>query len=264
MPCLQDSTEPTLDSVAGLRRVANDPSYLLSLVKPPSYGVMLYGSYARGTAGASSDLDILQIVKGRYPKAYSVGRVNVTTYQEEHLTELARQGSLFIRHLRDEGRIVSDPEGLIARVLARYRPALEYGHLAANLSVLLAASATSGAEKYQTQVFRLAIWAARTALYIRCAEVGDLTFDVALAAKMVAAPEAVSLLRSTESRDLPKVVALGRKLLKDYPPPEGMPEDFPSCALWAISEYPSAARLLEMVIAGAAQIDYTAFTLPLA
>lgn len=264
MPYVRDSTAQTLLSVADLRHAADDPSHLLSLLKAPHYGVMLYGSYARGTASERSDLDILQIVKGRHPRAYSLGRANVATYQEEHLTALARQGSLFVRHLRDEGKIISDPEGIITRVLAEYRVNPDFEPLAANLSVLLAAIVTDGAEQYEAQILRLAIWAVRTALYIRCTQVGDLEFDVTLAAKAVGEPEAVPLLHSSASQDIPKLVALGGRLLKDFPPPEGTPKDFHSCAIWAIDGYPSAARLLEMVIAGAAQIDYTAFTLPMA
>src|SRR6266516_788528 len=81
-----------------------------------SLAVMLYGSRARGRPRLDSDVDVLQLVPSR-PGSYSVGRVNVAAYTPAHLMLLARRGSLFVRHLRDEGILLEDPKGVLARIL---------------------------------------------------------------------------------------------------------------------------------------------------
>jgi hypothetical protein len=67
--------------------------------------VVLYGSVARGDARPDSDVDVA-VIDDCAVEQQQLGPVSVTTYQEEHLTELARTGSLFVLHLKNEGRIV--------------------------------------------------------------------------------------------------------------------------------------------------------------
>src|SRR5438477_358219 len=71
----------------------------------PSLAVMLYGSRARGVSRPDSDVDVLQLVRDR-PRSYSVGRANVAAYTPDHLAALAERGSLFVRHLRDDGVVL--------------------------------------------------------------------------------------------------------------------------------------------------------------
>lgn len=231
-----------------------------SALKGPSLAIMLYGSRARGVARLDSDVDVLQIVPSR-PSLYADGRVNVAAYTSAHLMLLAQRGSLFVRHLRDEGVILEDSYGILAQILATYRPPANYEVLKRELALALGATSAMGTEPFEAGVLRLAIYAARTALYVHAVESGRLAFDVEQASASSGTPELPSLLRSGRPADVPMLRSIGLRLL-GVAAPTGVPEDLPSLAVWARDGYPLASRLLEAVLAGETQIDYTSLTLP--
>src|ERR1700682_1248079 len=75
--------------------------------------VVLYGSHARGDSDCASDLDIL--VVGAANQTYRVvpQHSRVTEYSWSELREMQSYGSLFLRHLQSEGRILEgNPEGV--------------------------------------------------------------------------------------------------------------------------------------------------------
>jgi hypothetical protein len=228
----------------------------------PSLAVMLYGSRARGSARLDSDVDVLQVVPDR-PRSYSAGRVNIAAYTPAHLQLLAQNGSLFVRHLRDEGLVLQDLAGLLDGILAAYRQPKGYGRLKAELAVVFAATRVSGAETFSTGLLRLTSYATRSALYIRAAESGRLTFDTERASINCGVPELPNLLRSDHHEDASMLGTIGLQLIR-VPVPHDMPTDLPSIAVWARDGFSLAARLLEAVIAGEAHVDYTALTLPAA
>ena len=97
-------------------------------------GLVLYGSRARGTSRSDSDIDVLQIVEEN-PRSYAVDSMNVTSYTAAHLTTMASRGSLFVRHLIDEGIVLCDPDGLVAAALGAYRQPLSYLPLKTELRI---------------------------------------------------------------------------------------------------------------------------------
>lgn len=78
----------------------------------PQPTVWLYGSVARGDAEASSDVDILLLGEGEVPKDvsrhYSGRRLSLSRYSWEELRQMAAYGSLFLHHLKTEGRPLSE------------------------------------------------------------------------------------------------------------------------------------------------------------
>jgi hypothetical protein len=226
-----------------------------------SMAVMLYGSQARGHARLDSDVDVLQLVAGR-PRSYSAGRVNVAAYTPDHLSYMAQSGSLFIRHLCDEGIVLEDPHGTLASILSTYRAPTDYAPLKTELAVILAATAASGADEYRAGIRRLASYAVRTALYVRCAESGHIIFDVDQACKAMKLPKLAELLRTREKADLSLLGSAGMNLLSTKIPAD-IPQDFTSIVVWSGRDFPQAAQMLEAVITGEQQINYTALTLPL-
>jgi predicted nucleotidyltransferase len=224
-----------------------------------SLAVMLYGSRARRTARPDSDVDVLQLVSDN-PRSYSSGRVNVTAYTPEHLTLLGIRGSLFVRHLKDEGIVIDDRDGVLGGVLSAYREPLDYASLKRDLAIIFAAINTVGAADYERGILRLITYSFRTAVYVRSAESGRLCFDMDEACREYGDSDLLVLLR--EHRPVPaKELALAGLELLQLEIPEDMPDDFSSIAIWARDSAPMAATLLEAVIAGKSEISYTSLTL---
>jgi len=96
-----------------------------ALVKPPFTALFLYGSYARGDAEETSDVDILQVT-AVHTAPYAVGRLNVTCYTGDQLLRLARSGGLFARHLVEEALPIVDPQDLLGMLKSAYVPPRSY------------------------------------------------------------------------------------------------------------------------------------------
>lgn len=89
---------------------------------PRSRALLLYGSAARGENEPSSDIDILQVVETP-ADAFTRGSVQVAPYTLERLVSMAKNGSLFVRHLIDEGKPLADPHNVLDTLTLAYREA---------------------------------------------------------------------------------------------------------------------------------------------
>lgn len=234
--------------------------HVLSELGDVGCGLVLYGSRARGTSRDDSDIDVLQLVE-KDPRSYAIDSMNVTVYTAAHLTAMAVRGSLFVRHLIDEGIVLSDPYGLVASALGAYQEPPTYARLKTELRVLLDAMSKADAAQYRPLLDNLARFTVRSALYVRTAEVGDPVFDVEAAARAVGLPDVAALLRSSIVEDLQTLIDIGVQLL-DVPLPTDIPKTLQAITVWSIGRYPLVSKQLEHAIAGNAQIDYSLLTLP--
>ena len=79
--------------------------------------IWLYGSHARGDALPDSDIDVLMIGEGHPREAWSseVGGIrgdpSISRYSWSEIGRMAEYGSLFLHHLRLEGRPIYEDEG---------------------------------------------------------------------------------------------------------------------------------------------------------
>jgi len=233
---------------------------LLSELGDDNYGLVLYGSRARGTFRDDSDIDVLQLVDDN-PRSYADGSMNVAVYTAAHLTALAERGSLFVRHLIDEGIVLSDPYDLVSAALGAYREPATYLRLKTELRVLIEAMSKSDATQYRPLLDNLARFTVRSALYVRTAELGKPVFDVEAAARVAGIPDVAAQLRSSIVEDLATLLGSGMQLL-DVPLPTDIPKTLKAITIWSIGRYPLVSKQLEHAIAGNAQIDYSLLTLP--
>ncbi len=93
--------------------------------------ICVIGSQARGTADRLSDRDVLIVgVSGAERDArtleWSTDGWNVSAFDTPAFTRLAHVGSLFVQHVKQDGRIVRDDGGRLRRTLASYSPKAEY------------------------------------------------------------------------------------------------------------------------------------------
>lgn len=178
---------------------ATDPQCLnlddaIAQLTGDSIAVMLYGSHARGDAGLTSDVDLLQLVP-HSPRSYTSARVSVVAYTPAQLKEMAAQGSLFAWHLRTEGVVVHDPQGLLRESLAVHSgPAFARTLLrVADLSAIVDLG-RSEFTAYANRATRTARYLARTAMYARALEAGGSSFNLDAAAISAGRPHLAQLL----------------------------------------------------------------------
>lgn len=243
------------------------PAELAAVIgRPPqqTLAAMLYGSYARGSHEAGSDVDVLELVPDS-PTPYSIGEVNVTQYAPAHLHEMAQRGSLFVLHLLTDGVTILDPSGVLERALAHYRPPESYKPIWNQLSVVAGAVNPDApdADRFAYGLCRLALYSLRTAVYLHAIEDGAPCFDVDVAAERLGVPGLVDTLKWRRRADftLADLSVLSDLLTLVLPfRASTQPRSTSSYAV-AHSDSPDLAALFAAVL-GEGEIEYSALTVP--
>lgn len=91
--------------------------------------VALFGSVPRGDYDAQSDQDVLivsDVHKARLDDQFVKAGYSPSVYSWRQLEDLARDGSLFIQHLKQESQILIDKRGQLQALLDDYRPKSDY------------------------------------------------------------------------------------------------------------------------------------------
>lgn len=91
------------------------------------HSVVIFGSCARGDTTDNSDLDVavfsqddVEVSKselvGRFP-ALDDGRLSLACYGESSLDKMLRNGSLFLWHIKNEGKIIYGEDYLVTKLI---------------------------------------------------------------------------------------------------------------------------------------------------
>lgn len=148
---------------------------------------LLYGSFARGDYGSSSDVDILRITTSRKRTQRIDGRASLHIYDINDLLAMARQGSLFILHLVREAKPIYDPCGYLGYLSAAFQKPDSYTSEArrtvGSASGLLDIS-ESLFDSAPQRFMDATVFLCRTLVYAEHADSGSFSFSLrALAAK---------------------------------------------------------------------------------
>lgn len=168
----------------------------LEALKATALATMLYGSYARGDQAADSDIDVLQLVYTPTPPQ-KIDSIVVSFYTARQLSNLAKQGSLFVLHLRTEGLILHDPQSVLHSALDCYVPPISYNCLKSTIAVSSAVlhlePASLNAQQF-SGVISLGLYLLRTLIYLRCVEEGSPAFSLSAARDILGNHPALVLL----------------------------------------------------------------------
>jgi predicted nucleotidyltransferase len=238
------------------------PEEILAIERTAS-ATMLFGSYARGDQGAESDIDLLQIVNKPEP-ARKIGRIVVSCYTLGQLTTLAKQGSLFVLHLRTEGRILNDEKHILRSALESYVRPPSYGKLLTAISTAAAVlhlKPDSLNANQASGILSLGLYLLRTLVYVRCIEKGTPAFSLVRAREILGDSEGIALL--AERRGLfknPRVVDLNnlRDHLEDLlgKRVEFLGSELEVVAVNATGKNKEAGKLITRILLGDATIHY--------
>lgn len=159
-------------------------------------GVCVFGSVARGQAGADSDIDILALgVEPRLkptdlykllPTELHTDTIAISYYTAEQLTRHLDRSSRFAIHLQREGWILHDQGGTIARILDTHRPLNSQRDLARQRRLLHSLSNTDRFGGRFLFALSRTYQIGRTIAYDQLAEHGIFEFDQKTAFRLLA------------------------------------------------------------------------------
>lgn len=91
----------------------------------------IFGSTARGRVDALSDRDVLIVAKSNdeivwVAEEWMLAGWSISKFTHSHFIEMANNGSLFVQHVKQEGKIVYDDDGFVRSVLSSFVPRLDY------------------------------------------------------------------------------------------------------------------------------------------
>jgi hypothetical protein len=111
---------------------------LSSVIWPttPCSSLMLYGSHSRGDQTPDSDIDLLSLTAARWPGSHAIGHVRLSTYPTDLLERMALDGSLFVWHLAEEGKIVLDDNDILKAIIAKFTFGQDYSGVRAEAAEL--------------------------------------------------------------------------------------------------------------------------------
>lgn len=92
--------------------------------------ISIIGSLARGSSDEFSDRDLLvvsdNVLRSAIVKRYSKKGWNVSEFSTRAFKRLADLQSLFVLHVKQDGRLLSDHDGFLASIFSSYRAKVSY------------------------------------------------------------------------------------------------------------------------------------------
>jgi len=179
---------------------SNLATEVYAAVHSASTPLMLFGSFARGDASEHSDIDVLELSERRR-RPYKSGRINVSVYDKPTLSRMAERGSLFVLHLRLEGKILRDRVHALQHCLDKYQSPTTYGPFRSALREI--ANLLDVDQKQYEHRWRayneLAMYIIRSELYARLVEAGEPLFNVQAVEKRIGREDVSRVFRLKDS-----------------------------------------------------------------
>ncbi|MDT9662076.1 nucleotidyltransferase domain-containing protein [Rhodococcus qingshengii] len=188
-------------------------------------GVLLYGSWARGEASTTSDLDLLVVSQLRADSGME-GKLSLSSYTPNQLTDA--RATLFGMHLARDGIVLHDTADRMAEILSTFTPPDPQGLLQRirEFSTVLNLPREEQAN-YLAGLCQVGRYLLRTAIYVLALRDGRPCFSVEELAVRFNQPELTNLLSShPEQYPAPSLGVLDdlrQRLTKVVGPPDDNP-----------------------------------------
>ena len=155
------------------------PEDIWEHIPPRRDAIMVFGSAARGDSDKHSDIDVLVLRRGT---SFSErrGQYNIAYYSPAHLRQMAENGSLFVRHLLDDGQILEDPSNVLVNILQCYIRPASYVSFRNEICAVLPLFDISQErfEQFPKRWFDASLFCLRSLIYIAADEEDTLSFSI--------------------------------------------------------------------------------------
>lgn len=162
--------------------------------------ILLFGSRAREDHDRASDTDLLFICEEPHPRHVSAGRTSMFFYPWAKLLADASAGDLFVGHLAQEARALSDPSDKLGQLKASFRLRDSYQREIEHARDLGWFISRFPQKLKPSLMTKRMIWCVRTVLIARFAEEGKLVFAPNTLAEMARSKAASDLLMERRRR----------------------------------------------------------------
>ncbi|MEO1061933.1 MAG: nucleotidyltransferase domain-containing protein [Actinomycetota bacterium] len=241
---------------------------IVGLTRDDAIAAMLFGSCARGDAGADSDVDVLQLVSNR-PGTAVRDELTIVSYTPDVVKSMVRRRSLFTWHLHTEGIYIFDPSSVLRLALDAH-PGPDPRYAIDRLRILSAVLDVDGDEFLTVTrgLSRVARFLLRTALYAAAFEAGTGTFNLKQAATAAdSSGHTWSVLTRLSSTPTPEwqTIVESRELLADL---VGILQDNPYGSLEAMAVRTETidpelhALCLHAIADDPSELDYASTQIP--
>lgn len=179
--------------------------------------VVLYGSRARGDHRSTSDVDLLGLIEsGPLRREISAGGTSLYHYPAGLLSKQSKDGSLFALHLASEGKILHDTVGVFSEITRNFRYKVSYDSEVDDACLIVHFFNERVSLLRKKSARKRLVWAIRTILIARAAEIQQPRFSSSSLAAFSKIPELKNAIDNRSSDETELLIKVANRVVNRY------------------------------------------------